>query len=93
MKVTKIEITRQRFNSTKALHEGLVTLKSVLPHGERAVWVQFLCTTPHKADCARSVVVHGLIEDALRQARRMPGFRRNEEPIEIAAPPPHVASA
>ncbi len=93
MRVTKIEITRQRFNSARSLHEGLVTLKSALPHSDRSIWVQFLCTTPHEADCPRSVVVHDLIEDALRQAHRMPGFRRNEEPIEIAAPLPRAARA
>jgi hypothetical protein len=97
MKVIDIDITGVRYDRAAACHEGHVTLALRSEQGGPETHVHFLCHSKHLQDCAPSLITEDLIADALRQAHRMPGFRRGERQIELAvddhAPLPRVASA
>jgi hypothetical protein len=48
--------------------------------------VNFLCYSSQLQDCPPALITQDMIADALRQARRMPGFRRGERQLELAGP-------
>lgn len=80
MRVTNIDVNDQRFDGTT--HTASVSME--LQSGDRApVNVHFLCRADQEADCPSTLVLYDLLQDALRQARRMPGFRVGEEDIQV----------
>lgn len=85
MKVTGIDILGLRYDATAAYHEGYVTLQ-IKPTvaGAAPLLVQYLCHSGQGESAPASLITHELIGDALRQAHRMPGFRRGEQKIEVA---------
>lgn len=91
MKVINIDIEHVEFDAQASQFEGHVSLMIAEPNKARTVELHFISRVTHSATCPGSIVTYSLIADALRQARRMPGFRRGEEEIEIVAPSPNVA--
>ncbi|TYB77536.1 hypothetical protein [Maritimibacter fusiformis] len=81
MNVTRIEITDPRFDPDAARHQAHVSFDMQSASDAGPVLVHFLCHSPRRADDPASLVTEDLIADALRQARRMPGFRRGERRI------------
>jgi hypothetical protein len=92
MRVTNIDITDLHFSAAGDQHEGYVSMEVRNGRGGAPVLVQFLCHAAQPQDCPASIVTHDLIRDALRQARRMPGFRRGERKIELEFFEPRIAS-
>ena len=84
MRVTDITITDLHFSAPSTRHEGYVSmvLRS-LRDGAQPMHLQFLCQANQPETCPSTIVMHDLISDALRQARRMPGFRRGEHAFEV----------
>jgi hypothetical protein len=81
MNVTRIEITTPRFDTDAARHQAYVSFDMRPDRGSVPVIAHFLCHSGCAPDSPSSLVTQDLIEDALRQARRMPGFRRGERQI------------
>lgn len=81
MDVTGIEITAPRFDPDTARHQAHVCLEMRPATSGMPLHVHFLCHSPRPADDPTSLIGQDLIADALRQARRMPGFRRGERRI------------
>lgn len=80
MQVTNIDVNNQCFNGTA--HTASVSME--LRSGEQTPTnVHFLCRTDRGADCPSTLVLYDLLQDALRQARRIPGFRAGEKDIEV----------
>lgn len=92
MRIVNIEIADVEYNEATQGFEGHVALRIAQPERARTVDLHFFCTTPQPESCPASIVTYALISDALRQARRMPGFRRGEEEIEVVAPAPEIAA-
>lgn len=92
MKVINIEIEDLEYDDRASVFEGHVSLMIAEPNKARTVELHFISRVSHPQDCPGSIVTYSLIADALRQARRMPGFRRGEEEIEIVAPSPKIAA-
>lgn len=90
MRIINIEIENVEYDHATAQFEGHVSLMIAEPNKARTVELHFIAYTSQSPDCPGSIVTYCLIADALRQARRMPGFRRGEEAIEIVAPSPKV---
>lgn len=84
MKVTSIDITNLRYDSASACHEGHVTLQLCASKQDAPMHVHFVCHSSRSAGEPASLVTHDLVEDALRQAHRMPGYRRGERVLELA---------
>lgn len=91
MRIVNIEIADVEFNAANRCFEGHVALRIAQPERARTVDLHFFCTVEQPMNCPASIVTYSLISDAMRQARRMPGFRRGEEEIEVVAPAPAVA--
>ena len=81
MKVTDIDIDGLRFDGTR--HEALVSMELRSTRGLAPVRVQFVCHSYQPGNCPSTLVTYDLVKDALRQAHRMPGFRRGEQRIEV----------
>lgn len=92
MKVTNIDIADLHYSGTAEHHEGYVSMELHSSRERAPVLVQFLCHAAQPQDCPASIVTHDLIRDALRQAHRMPGFRRGERTIELGVAEPRVAA-
>lgn len=96
MKVTKIDILGLRYDTETNRHEAHLTLTLSGPDNA-SMMAQFLCHCGQDAEAPSDAVTDALIADALRQAHRMPGFRRGEQRIELAltesATAPLAASA
>lgn len=92
MKVIKIDIEDLSYNDFAHRFEGHVALLIAEPNRARTVELHFICRVSQPRNCPGSIVTYSLIADALRQARRMPGFRRGEEEIEVVAPTPEIAA-
>lgn len=92
MKVINIEIEDLEYDEAAACFEGHVSLMIAEPNKSRTVELHFISRVSHPRNCPGSIVTYSLIADALRQARRMPGFRRGEEEIEIMAPSPKITA-
>jgi hypothetical protein len=84
MKVTDIDILDLHFDAAAKRHAAYVSMElcPALP-GAMPVRVQYLCHCGRAERAPATLVVYDLIRDALRQARRMPGFRRGEHVIEV----------
>lgn len=83
MKITNIDIADLRYDGTTSRHEGHVSME-LRPSREGApMHVHFLCYSDKVESSPSTLVTHDLIKDALRQAHRMPGFRRGERKIEV----------
>lgn len=84
MKVTDIDIRGLHYAAGVARYEGHVSME--LQHGANEappMHLQFLCHADQHEGAPSTLVTYDLIKDALRQARRMPGFRRGEVTIEV----------
>ncbi len=92
MRVIKIDIEDLAYDDVAEQFEGHVSLMIAEPNKARTVELHFICRVNQPKSCPSSIVTYALIADALRQARRMPGFRRGEEEIEVVAPTPNIAS-
>ena len=92
MQVFDIDIRYFNYDAVAARFQGEVSLRVTPPRGRRTVELDFLCHARQPRNCPTSIVTCSLIADALRQARRMPGFRRGEDRIEVVAPAPRIAS-
>lgn len=92
MKVIKIDIEDLSYNDLARRFEGHVSLLIATPNKARTVELHFIGRASQPRSCPGSIVTYSLIADALRQARRMPGFRRGEEEIEVVAPTPEIAA-
>ncbi|MEZ5721419.1 MAG: hypothetical protein R3D59_06950 [Paracoccaceae bacterium] len=93
MKVINIDIEDLEYDTLARRFEGHVSLMIAEPDKARTVELHFLSRVAHEPDCPGSILTCSLIADALRQARRMPGFRRGEEEFEIVAPAPALSAA
>lgn len=89
MRVTDIDITDLHFSQNATGqegtgHEGYVSM-ALQPTREGAppLQLQFFCRADQPENCPSTIVMRDLIKDALRQARRMPGFRRGEHAFEV----------
>ncbi len=83
MRVVDIDISGVHYDCATACHEGHVTLALRAEPGGPETHIHFLCHSKRLQDCAPSLITEDLIADALRQAHRMPGFRRGERQIEL----------
>lgn len=83
MDITAIEISQARFDPDAARHRAHVCLDMRPASGGVPVHAHFLCQSFRDTDAPASLITEDLIADALRQARRMPGFRRGERRIEL----------
>lgn len=88
MRVTNIDIADLHYCGTRKTHRGYVTMELHRSVDGARTLVQFICHAAQPQDCPPALVAQDLIEDALRQARRMPGFRRGEAQIVVGAPDP-----
>lgn len=84
MKVTNIDIADLRFDARAARHEGHVMMELRPSKKGAPMHVHFLCHSDQVEDTPSTLVTYDLVKDALRQAHRMPGFRRGEQKIEVA---------
>jgi len=84
MKVTDIDIIGLQYDPGQDRHEGLVSME-LRPEldGAEPMNVQFLCHSGLDRGAPDTLITYDLIKDALRQAHRMPGFRRGESRIEV----------
>jgi len=86
MQVDDIHIQHRHWDDGPAdgagRHAGLVTF--TCPREDRLRLMQFLCHSARAPDAPEKLIARDLVADALRQARRMPGFRRGEERIDLA---------
>lgn len=84
MRVTDIDISDLHFSQQVACHEGYVAM-ALQPQraGAPPMQLQFFCRADQPENCPSTIVMRDLIKDALRQARRMPGFRRGEHAFEV----------
>ena len=92
MKVVNIEIEDLEYDEAAGQFEGHVALMIAEPNKARTVELHFISRVTQPKSCPGAIVTYSLIADALRQARRMPGFRRGEEEIEVVAPTPRIVS-
>jgi len=92
MRVVNIEIADVDYDGESQCFEGHVVLRIAQPDRARTVDLHFICHADQPQGCPASIVTYSLISDALRQARRMPGFRRGEEEIVVVAPAPQIAA-
>lgn len=83
MLATKIDVSEINYNDALGLYNGHVAMLLQPSRSDAPVNVHYSCSTPQPAGCPSSLVVYGLIRDAVRQARRMPGFRQGERKIEV----------
>ena len=88
MRIINIDIEGLEYDNVEACYEGHVALMVAVPDKARTVELHFISRVPQTPDCPGSILTYSLIADALRQARRMPGFRRGEEEFEIVAQAP-----
>jgi len=86
MRVIKIEIEDLAYDGLAGQFEGHVSLTIAELNKSRTVELHFISHVTLPERTPGSIVTYNLIADALRQARRMPGFRRGEEQIEVVAP-------
>ncbi len=84
MKVTSIDITGLHFDQALSHHEAYVTLEIEPVRDDAPMLVHFLCHSARDHESPSTLVTRDLVEDALRQAHRMPGYRRGERVIELA---------
>jgi hypothetical protein len=91
MRVTNIDIVDLHYNGANKRHQGYVSMELHPARTGAPMQVQFLCHAAQPHDCPPSIVTHDLIKDALRQAHRMPGFRRGEQKIEVEISKAHIA--
>jgi hypothetical protein len=84
MRVTNIDISGLRYDSASARHEGHVSIELHSSERGAPMRVHFLCHSPRERNCPASLVTEDLVSDALRQAHRMPGYRRGEAKLELS---------
>lgn len=92
MRVAQIDIVDLHYSLRNHVHKGYVSMELQRGDGRPPVQVQFLCHAQQPADCPTTLVTRDLITDALRQAHRMPGFRRGERTIEVEISSAHVTA-
>ncbi|RME17232.1 MAG: hypothetical protein D6801_03885 [Alphaproteobacteria bacterium] len=83
MRIRHVEVFGLHHDSEAGVYRASLSLEVAADGGARGDRLHFLCSADLPATAPRDIVVQALLDDALRQARRMPGFRRGEEPIEI----------
>jgi hypothetical protein len=84
MKVTEIDILGLHYDAA-ACHEGLVAIELAPPvAGGALMRLQFLCHSGQGEEAPSAQVARDPVRDSLRQAHRMPGYRRGEREIELA---------
>lgn len=83
MKVTNIDIADLRFDTRSARHEGHVMMELRPSRDGAPLHVHFVCHSEQIEGSPSTLVTYDLVKDALRQAHRMPGFRRGEQKIEV----------
>ncbi|MCI2399810.1 hypothetical protein [Aliiroseovarius subalbicans] len=90
MRVTNIEVSGLHFDGVA--HVGHVSMK-ICASNRSDNSLHFLCRVNQPEDCPSTLVLYDLITDALRQARRMPGFRNGEEEIKVDLSQAKIAAA
>ncbi|PIE08401.1 MAG: hypothetical protein CSA74_02850 [Rhodobacterales bacterium] len=90
MKVIRIDVEDLAYESVSERFEGHVELTIAEPGKARTVTLHFVPHVCLPESTPGSIVTYSLIADALRQARKMPGFRRGEEQFEVVAPAPQM---
>lgn len=83
MQVTNIDIADLHFSAGAEGHRGYVSMELQPSQDGPPMHMLFLCHAAQPRDCPSAIVTRDLIADALRQAHRMPGFRRGERRIEV----------
>ena len=83
MNVTSIDISGLQFDDARGRFQATVSMEYRVSHGSAPMLSHFVCHAVRSADCPASLVTQDLVEDALRQASRMPGYRRGERQIEL----------
>lgn len=83
MLATQIDVSGITFNEALGLYSGHVSMLLQPDRAQQPVSVHYSCSTRQPRGCPSSLIVYGLIKDALRQAGRMPGFRRGEHQLEV----------
>lgn len=81
IRVSDVEISDLHFSQDRNRHLAYVSM--TIARGETATQVQFLCCADQPETAPTAIVSQGLVTDALRQAYRMPGFRRGERRIDV----------
>lgn len=79
--VTGIEISDLHYSRAAGHHLASVSMTMI--RTDTPAHIQLLCQANQPEKCADEIVMQNLIDDALRQARRMPGFRRGERQIRV----------
>jgi|GEM_PF-2046724 len=80
---TKIDIADLHFSAGAEGYQGYVSIELRPAQDGPPIHLQFLCHAAQPRDCPSAIVTRDLIADALRQAHRMPGFRRGKRRIEV----------
>lgn len=83
MQVTNIDIFDLHFTGEAKGYRGSVSMELRPTRDGVPMHVQFLCHAAQPRDCPSAIVIRELVSDALRQAHRMPGFRRAERQIKV----------
>jgi len=81
VRVTDIEISDLHYSH--ALGHQLANVSITLIREGVAAHIHLLCRAARPDDCPEDTVTHDVIDDALRQVRRMPGVRRGERQIDV----------
>lgn len=94
IRVTEVEISDLHFSPDRNRHLAYVSM--TIARDETTTQAQFHCSADQPETAPTARVTQDLVTDALRQAYRMPGFRRGERRIDVdiakARIAPHEAS-
>lgn len=83
MQIIRIEIENRQFDEQARRFRASVSLEAAIGNREQPVHIQFLCHADLPGASDPATVSRHLFDDALRQAGRMPGFRRRENQIVV----------
>ena len=78
MRVHQISIENHRYDTAAAVHSAAVVMRA-----EDGYRTSFLCEIPDTGDIDQAALDAALLDDAIRQARRMPEIRSGREPLDL----------
>ena len=84
MNVSSIDISGLQFDEARGRFQANVSLEYRVTDDGTPTLTHFVCHAARDRECPASIVTQDLVEDALRQASRMPGYRRGERQIELS---------
>ena len=84
MNVSSIDISGLHFDDAHGRFQANVSLEYRVTDDRAPTHTHFVCHAARDPECPASLVTQDLVEDALRQASRMPGYRRGERQIELS---------